>query len=170
MADQNDTHAWKQGEGGLQRLIEEISALAAQAEPGRGGTERFVLRISEDYAHIRLQDLWRPLRFLRQAASAPPVQVGTEGFRPDLVDDYNPARHYMALLFIGFWLPRPLDWLTLYAWEVAGFIRYRGHWSQPDVRCGLIGIRHGRLVRRYGPTVLPGLMAAELSATPAQTG
>lgn len=165
MADNRTTQSWGQGEGGLRRLIDEISALAAQVQPGWRGTVRFVLRISADYAYIRPQDAWRPLRFLKQMAGVPPIQVGTDGFRADIVDDYNPARHYMALLFIGFWLPRPLAWLTLYVWEIAGFIRYHGHWSQPDIRCGLIGVRHGRLVRRYGPTVLPGLMAAELSET-----
>ena len=102
------------------------------------------------------------MRFLRQMAGAPPLQFGVEGFRRDLVDDLNPARHYTAFVFTGYWLPRWAALLVLWLWEVAGFVRYRGEWSWPDVSSGQVGIRHGRLVARYGPTVLPGLMAADL--------
>ncbi len=158
--------AWStaQGQGGVQRFIAEISLYAGQATPGWRGSVRLVLRISDDYAYIRPRDLRNPLRFLKQMAGAPPIQLGTDGFRADLVDDQNPARHYVALLFVGFWLPYPLAWLVLYAWEVAGFVRYHGHWSPADVRCGLVGLRHGKLLRRYGPTILPALIAADLAA------
>lgn len=164
MTEQRAADLYSQGQGGLRRFIDEISFYAGQAERGWQSSARFVLRISEVYAYIRPRDLGNPRRFLKQMAGAPPVQLGTDGFRPELVDDRNPARHYVALLFVGFWLPEPLARLALYAWEVAGFIRYRGHWSQADVRCGLVGLRHGKLVRRYGPTVLPALIAAELAA------
>lgn len=153
-----------QGQGGVRRFMDEVSFHAGQAAPGWQGSAEFVLRISDDYAYIRPRDLRNPLRFLKQMAGVPPIQLGTDGFRADLVDDQNPARHYTALLFVGFWLPYPLAWLVLYAWEMAGFMRYRGHWSPADVRCGLVGLRHGKLVRRYGPTILPALIAADLAA------
>ncbi len=96
-------------------------------------------------------------------AGAPPLQLGAGGFRADILDDQNPARHYTALLFVGFYAPAWLALMVLYGWEVAGFVRYRGHWSWPDIRGGLLGIRHGKLVRKYGPTILPALIAAQLA-------
>jgi len=164
MTEQRVAGSYSQGQGGVRRLIDEISIYAGQAERGWQGSARFVLHISDLYAYIRPRDMGDPRRFLKQMAGAPPVQLGTEGFRPELVDDHNPARHYVALLFVGFWLPYPLALLVLYAWEVAGFVRYHGQWSQADVRCGLVGLQHGKLVRRYGPTALPALIAAELAA------
>jgi hypothetical protein len=125
-----------------------------------------VLQLGEDFAYIRLADIWRPLRFLRQMAGAPPVQLGTEGFRRELVDDSNPARHYMAFFVAGYWLPRWAAVALLWAWELAGFVRYRGHWSWPDIASGEVGVAHGRLARRYGVTVLPALMACDLGDGP----
>ena len=81
----------------------------------------------------------------------------------EVVDDYNPARHYMAFVFVGYWLSTLPAEIVLWCWEIAGFIRYRGQWSPKDIVSGKIGIRHGRLVRRYGAPILPGLVAAELA-------
>ena len=127
------------------------------------GAAWFILQLGEECAGIRLQDLWQPPRFLRQLASMPPLRFGVKGFNPAVVDDLEPARHYVAFVFVGFWLPRLLAVLVLYVWEVAGFFRYRGQWSQRDVNAGLIGLRHGRWVSALGPAVLPGLIAGELS-------
>ena len=147
----------------MDAFIRYASTQAVAAPDGWAGTAWFVLRIGEDGANIQLRDLWRPLRLLRQMASAPPVQFGTEGFATSLVDDRNPARHYLAFVFVGFWLPPALALLVLLAWEGAGFIRYRGAWSQRDIECGKIGIRHGALVLKYGPALLPALIAADLA-------
>lgn len=145
---------------GIDGFISDVSRRAA-ASPH--GTVRFILDISADYAYIHLHDAWNPLRFLSQMASAPPVRFGAEGFDPALVDDQAPARHYTAFVFVGFWLPRLLSVCVLWGWEILGFIRYGGEWSQEDIRMGMVGIRHGEWVRRYGPTVLPGLIAGELA-------
>ncbi|MFN3332395.1 MAG: hypothetical protein ACK47M_07780 [Caldilinea sp.] len=145
-----------------------LQEMAAQAPSGWPGSVWFLLRISEDCAGIRMQEVMNLLRFLRQMAGAPPRQFGPDGFHPDLVDDLNPARHYIAFVFVGFWLPTFLAMLMLYAWEVAGFIRYRGYWSPKDVRSGQIGVLHGRWLRRTAPVVLPGLTAGALAAP--QTG
>jgi hypothetical protein len=147
---------------GLDAFLAYLSTQAQAAPPGFAGAAWYILRIGEDCAHIRLQDMWRLRRFLRQMAGSPPLHFGTEGFSPALVDDYHPARHYVAFVFVGFWLPQWLALATLYAWEAAGFLRYGFRWSQHDVHCGLVGLRHGALVRAYGPVVLPGLAAAEL--------
>ena len=149
---------------GYAAFIEYVSERAAQAPAGWSGAAWFILCVGEECANIRLQDVGRPWRFLAQAASAPPVCFGPHGFAPHLVDDRLPARHYVAFVFVGFWLPYPLAWLTLYVWEIAGFLRYGFHWSAPDLRLGRIGIRHGALIRRYGPTILPALLAADLAA------
>lgn len=122
-----------------------------------------VLRLSEDFAYIRPADMGRPWRFLRQMAGAPPVRLGTHGFDPALVDDDNPARHYMAFVFVGYWLPAALALALLWLWEVAGFVRYRGVWSRPDLHMGLVGIRHGWMVRRHGAGILATLMALDLA-------
>lgn len=151
------------GHNGLDAFLAYLSAQAKSAPPGFAGAARFVLQIGDDCAYIRLQDIWRPLRFLRQMAGNPPLRFVTDGFDPHLVDDHNPARHYIAFVWLGFWLPRPLALVLLYCWEIAGFLRYRLQWSQKDVRSGLIGLRHGAFVRHYGPSVLPGLVAGELS-------
>lgn len=141
-----------------------MAARAAQAPPGWNGAAWFILTLGEECANLRLQDLWRPWRFLAQAASPPPFCFGPYGFARHLVDDLLPARHYVAFLWIGFWLPPLLAWLTLYAWETAGFLRYGLRWSAADVHMGHAGLRHGALVRRYGPLVLPALLAADLAA------
>ncbi len=148
---------------GLDAFIAGVSGYAAQAVRQGRGNVWFVRRIAEAYAFIRLEDIGRPARFLRQMAGVPPVQFGTSGFKTSLVDDPNPARHYTAFVFIGFFLSYSLAVLVLWMWEIAGFIRYRGEWSWPDIANGRIGIRHGELVRRYGPTVLPGLIARDLA-------
>lgn len=148
--------------GGVDGFIKVVGRLAAQVPAGKAGARRFILRAGENFAFIRLQDMGNPLRFLKQMAGAPPYQFGADGFRPDLVDDTNPARHYMAFVFLGFWLPRWLAVLGLWLWEVAGSVRY-GYWAEKDITMGYLGIRHGRMVRQMGPTVLPGLIAGELA-------
>jgi hypothetical protein len=150
---------------GLDGWIADLSAHVAQATPGWWGTVQFMLRIGERYAYIRLQDLFNPLRFLRQLEGAPPISFGTAGFHPSLLEegDANPARHYTAFLFVAFWLPSILAVPLLYAWEVLGYLRYRFHWSDADMLSGFYAIYHGRLVRRYGPTILPALIARDLA-------
>lgn len=151
-----------EAKGGLEAFIQDVERHARSCGSGRRGTIRFILAISDDYAYIRLADLARPLRFLRQISSEPPVQFGTQGFAPALVDDQNPARHYTAFVFIGFWLTYPLGVVVLWIWEILGFLRYRGTWSDPDLRLGLVGLRHGSCVRRHGPSVLTPLIARDL--------
>jgi hypothetical protein len=154
---QNDSQA------GVDAFIRGISELAWRTYIEQSDVRLLVNEIAERYANVRLRDVVHPIRFLRQMAGAPPLQLGTAGFRLDLLDDYNPARHYSALLFVGFYVPRFLATLILFGWEIAGFVRYRGQWSSPDIRSGLLGIRHGRLVRRYGGVVLPALIAAQVA-------
>lgn len=149
---------------GFDHFVQTVELYASQAPPGWAGTVRFVTRLGADFAHIQPRDVLRPLRFLRQMAGNPPVRFDVAGFRPDLVDDLNPARHYIAFLVVGFWLPSLLALGVLVLWEVAGFVRYRGLWSNDDVRSGLVGLRHGRHVRREGPWALPPLMRADLAA------
>lgn len=147
---------------GAADFIQVVSEYASQTPPGWQASARFVARLGEEFAFIRLRDLWRPLRFLRQMAGAPPRQFGVVGFHPALVDDFNPARHYCAFVVVGFWLPWALAWLTLGAWEVLGFLRYGGKWSQADWRLGIIGLQHGQRVRRFGARILPELMRQDL--------
>jgi hypothetical protein len=149
---------------GLDGFISVVSALTAEAVSGRRSDAWLIRRMGEDFAYIRLQDVLNFPRFLRQMAGEPPVRFGITGFWPAVVDDKNPARHYTALLTVGYWLPMPAAILVLWLWEIAGFVRYRGHWSWPDLANGYIGIRHGRWVRRYGASILPGLIARHLSA------
>ncbi len=149
---------------GVDALIAGVSRRAAQACAATRSTSWFVRSIAADYANIQLDDWRRPIRFLRQMEGAPPLHLGTEGFRTEIVDDLNPARHYIAFVFIGFYLPGFTAEMMLWLWEVASFVRYRGVWSWPDIASGRIGIAHGRLVRRYGPTVLPGLIAHHMAA------
>jgi hypothetical protein len=151
---------------GLDRFLDYLQTMAAQAPPDWAGAVWFILRIGEDCAGIRLQDVATPRQFLRQMADAPPLQFGVTGFAPELVDDNNPARHYIAFVFVGFWLPTILAMLVLYVWEVAGFVRYSGYWSPNDVASGRIGISHGRWLRRMGPAVMSGLAAATLAEKP----
>lgn len=151
---------------GVESLIGGVSRHARDSYRGRLTPAMFINAIADDYAFIRMRDILSPIRFLRQMEGAPPVQLGTTGFRRDLVDDLNPARHYMAFVFVGYWLPYPLALVLLWIWEVAGFVRYGGVWSAKDVANGLVGIRHGRWVRTVDPVVLPALIAAELAEPP----
>jgi hypothetical protein len=148
---------------GVDAFIADVSRRVAAAPPSRQGTARFIQGIAEAYAFIRLQDVYSPRRFLMQMAGVPPVQFGNKGFRRSLVDDQNPARHYTAFVFVGFWLPVLPATLVLWTWEILSFFRYGGHWSAPDMRMGRIGIQHGRWVRRYSPAILPGLIAQDLT-------
>lgn len=154
----------EQYQRGFAAFAEYVAACAAQAPPAWSGAVWFVLRIGEDCANIRLQEMWRPWRLLADAARVPPQRFGPTGFDPSLVDDHLPARHYIAFVFVGFWLPPRLAQATLYAWEVAGFVRYGFQWSAPDLRLGRVGLRHGMLVNRYGPTVMPSLLTRDLAA------
>jgi hypothetical protein len=148
---------------GVEGLIAAAGRLIVETAAAGKGTGVVVRRLGEDFAYIFVSDLWRPLRFLRQMAGSPPVRLGTEGFRRDLIDDDNPARHYIAFLVVGYWLPRLAAIGVLWLWEVAGFMRYRGAWSWPDLASGYLGIHHGRLLRRYSALILPGLIAGELA-------
>lgn len=142
-------------------FIRQTSRMAAGYSLDPKGTRSFIIAFCEHFAFIRLQDVWNPIRFLRQMEGKPPVRLGIEGFKASLLDDDDPARHYAAFIFIGYWVPNPLALLLLWAWEGAGALRY-GHWSQSDTRSGYVGIYHGRLVRRHGHTILPALMARDL--------
>ena len=146
----------------IERYLTYLEQQAAGAPATPAGARRFINQIAADCANVHAGDLRRPLRFLRQAASLPALRFGTSGFRTDLVDDENPARHYTAFVWIGFWFPYPLAWLIVWLWEMAGFFRYRGDWSANDVACGMIGIRHGRQVRRVGPAALAELVKRDL--------
>jgi hypothetical protein len=145
---------------GVAALIAAAEALVAAYSDDSGAV---IDRLGEDFAFIRWADVRRPLRFLRQMEGAPPLQVGQAGFRRELVDDQHPARHYMAFVVMGYHLPWLLAVAVLWLWEVAGFVRYGGKWSQADMRSGYVGIRHGRAARQQGAGVLPGLMARDLT-------
>jgi hypothetical protein len=150
---------------GVNGFIHATSALAAQYPMTRSGTRCFVLAFGEQMAYIRVQDAHNPWRFLRQMEGNPPTRWGTDGFKRGLVDDRNPARHYAAFVFVGFWLPGWMALLLLWLWEFAGYVRYGLRWSQADTRSGYVGLWHGRLVRRYGHTILPSLIARDLAET-----
>jgi hypothetical protein len=147
---------------GVYELIAQTSRMAARYPLSAQGTRRFLLAFAERFAFIRLEDVWNPFRFLKQMEGTPPVKLGTDGFKASLLDDANPARHYTAFVFVGYWLPNLLGLLVLWLWELAGAVRY-GYWSQPDVRSGYVGFYHGRLIRRYGHTILPSLIARDLT-------
>lgn len=146
---------------GLKGLIDSAQRLIAEEN---GDSGKVVRRLGEDFAYIRLQDLRNPYRFLRQMEGNPPIRLGTQGFRHELVDDHNPARHYMAFVAMGYWLPYVLAMVVLYLWEFAGYLRYGFKWSEADMLSGLTGVRHGTAVRHEGIAVLPGLMEKDLAA------
>lgn len=131
---------------------------------GDGDSDTVVRRLAADFAYIHLDDMRNPLKFLSQMEGAPPIKLGTGGFRPELIDDRNPARHYMAFVAMGYWLPKLLALAVLYAWETLGYVRYGFKWSAADMRCGLTGVQHGNAVRRQGVDVLPELMVRDLAA------
>ena len=152
-------------ESGIDAFIRAVEKQAAIAIEQNTGTNAFILKIADDYAFIRLSDLHTPLKFLKQLAGAPPIQFGTQGFRPDIVDDKNPARHYIAFVFVGYWLPFVFGWLVLWGWEILGYFRYRFQWSPNDIRCGMVGLRHGRMVRKEGVQVLADYIRRDLKST-----
>jgi hypothetical protein len=141
-----------------------IAATERYIQEEQGETRRVIQRLSEDFAYIHWQDIRSPYKFLRQMEGSPPIRLGTQGFRRELVDDHNPARHYMAFVAMGYWLPYWLAMAVLYLWEIAGFIRYGFTWSQADLQSGLVGVRHGNAVRRVGIEILPELMTTDLAA------
>jgi hypothetical protein len=141
-----------------------IAATRRYIDEDHGESGKVVQRLAEDFSYIRLQDMVKPYQFLRQMEGNPPIQLGTKGFRRELVDDHNPARHYMAFVAMGYWLPYLLAIVVLYLWEIAGYVRYGFQWSPEDMRSGWTGVRHGNAVRHQGIEVLPGLMVADLAA------
>ena len=124
---------------GVTGFTHTTSALVAQHPLTRNGTRRFVLAFGEQMAYIRVQDAWNPWHFLRQMEGNPPTAWGTSGFKAGLMDDRNPARHYAAFVFVGFWLPGWIAALLLWLWELAGYLRYGLRWSQTDTRSGYVG-------------------------------
>lgn len=146
---------------GVDAFIRATSRRAARYPLTPEGTRAFLLVFARQTAGIHLPDVVRPWRFLRQLVDEPPETWGTEGFRHSLIDDTNPARHYAAFVFVGYWLPLALGVPLLWLWELAGAARY-GYWSVPDVRSGYVGLWHGRLLHRYGHGILPALMARDL--------
>ncbi|MFN8440904.1 MAG: hypothetical protein U0175_09050 [Caldilineaceae bacterium] len=152
-------------ESGIDAFIRAVEKQATLASEQHTGANAFILKIGDDFAFIRLSDLHHPFKFLKQLAGAPPVQFGTKGFRSDIVDDKNPARHYTAFVFVGYWLPYALGWLVLWGWEILGYFRYRFQWSPNDIRCGMIGLRHGRAVRREGAQVLADYIRRDLKSS-----
>ena len=147
---------------GFDAFLQDINARIDEGVRQGASTRDFVLQSADRYAFIRLADINHPVRFLKQISGQPPVCFGTVGFQHTIVDDEEPARHYMAFVFVGYWLPTGLAIMVLWAWEILGFFRY-GHWSKPDMRSGSVGIRHGRAVRKGGATVLPALIQRDLS-------
>lgn len=141
-----------------------IAATRCYIDEADGDSNQVVRRLSEDFAYIRWQDVGHPYKFLSQMEGSPPIQLGTKGFRAELVDDRNPARHYVAFVAMGFWLPYWLAMAVLYLWETAGYIRYGFQWSPEDILSGKIGIRHGNAVRHQGIDMLPELMAVDLAS------
>lgn len=155
--------AYGTGSGGLQAFVTTIEEVASANSDDRQGRRRFISELGSQCAGIHGENALRhPFRFLREMQGSPPRQFGIEGFRDDFVDDTNPARHYTAFVVVGYWLPRPLAMLVLYAWEIASFVRYKGVWSQDDIRSGIIGIGHGRIVAREGKDVLAKLAQRDL--------
>lgn len=147
---------------GFHAFLADVNRRVAEASKQEQRARDFILASAERYAYICVHDaLPRPIQFLKQIAGRPPVCFGTAGFRPSIVDDDEPARHYTAFVFVGYWLPLLLAVPVLWAWEVLGLVRY-GHWSQPDVRSGMIGIRHGRAMRRAGYAQWPNLIQHDL--------
>jgi hypothetical protein len=153
----------EQQRGGYRAFLADLTAQVQAAQQQEMRSHDFILAIAERYSYIRLADLGRPLRFLRQISGKPPQCFGARGFRHALVDDQEPARHYTAFVFVGYWLPTALALPVLWLWELLGLVRY-GHWSQPDVRSGTVGIRHGRAVRKAGFAMLPTLVERDLGA------
>ena len=149
-------------ESGIDAFIRAVEEQATITSEQRTGKNAFILKIADDFAFIRLSDLRSPLKFLKQVAGDPPIQFGTQGFRRDIVDDKNPARHYMAFVFVGYWLPFILGWLVLWGWEILGYLRYGFRWSPNDIRCGMVGLRHGRIVQKEGAQVLADCIRRDL--------
>ena len=150
--------------GGLRAFVATIEEKAQSCNDDRSGRRQFVSELGSLCAGIHSDNMWRhPIRFLREMQGNPPRQFGTAGFHPEVVDDANPARHYMAFVVVGFWLPKILAIPVLYLWEIASFFRYKGHWSQKDIHSGMIGIRHGRAVASEGVQVLAPLARRDLA-------
>lgn len=146
---------------GANAFTQAINQQAIASLPGWKGTIQFILRISDAYAGIRFKDISEPKRFLKQMIGNPPVAFGTYGFKRELIDDPQPMRHYIAFVFVGFWLPYPLAGLFLYIWEALGVVRH-GFWGKADIKLGWIGIQHGGQIRRHGPSVLTKLIKQDL--------
>ncbi|MBI3941676.1 MAG: hypothetical protein HY326_01565 [Chloroflexi bacterium] len=122
----------------------------------------FIDTLSRQFAGVDPADWWRPWRWLRAMGSAqPPEDVGSAGFRPDLVDDDRPARHYIAFVMAGYHMPYLLGSILMYAWEILGRIRY-GSFSTKDILLAEIGLKHGGAVRRHGPEILTDLIQQDL--------
>ena len=135
--------------------------LAAQAAHEGRRTRWFMLELARQCGNVDLSRLGHPIRFWRSLRELPPKRFGNIGFRAELVDDFHPARHYVAFLMIGFFLPYPLALAFGWLWERAEGI-VLGEFSPRDVALGRLAIAHGRTVRQAGPAALPALIRKEL--------
>ena len=71
----------------------------------------------------------------------PPVNFGASGFNEALVDDKNPARHYVANLVAGFEAGPVVGTAIAVGRELPRICQ--GGCSFKDVRLGVVGVQHG---------------------------
>lgn len=70
----------------------------------------------------------------------PPLQEGTAGWNPSLVDDENPSHHYAGFLHAGYFLSYLPGAVVNYLRD--GLMGY----NPQDLRCGNIAARHGDML------------------------
>lgn len=147
---------------GAAGLIERVEVYARLSSQHSKSSDWFIDTLSRQFAGLDPADWWRPWRWLHAMGSArPPEDVGAAGFRPEFVDDDRPARHYIAFVMIGYYLPYFLGWIIMYGWEILGRIRY-GTFSNKDVLLAKVGLKHGDMVRRRGPEIVADLIEQDL--------
>lgn len=82
-------------------------------------------------------------------------QFGSSGFRSELVDDRNPARHYVAYLAVGFQKGGLPGAAIAVGRELPGVCG--GGCSVEDIRLGVIGASHGASLRPNGQAINYGV-------------
>ena len=159
---QNEANTHTVSGSGSQGFIRYVDSTIEQAEKESRRPAWIILTLARECANVDLRRIRRPLRFWRSLQELPPVCFGRDGFRPDLVDDYHPARHYCAFLATGFFLPAWLAIPFARLWERAEGVVY-GEYSPSDVILSEIAIRHARALRRDGMSQLPALIRRDLT-------
>jgi hypothetical protein len=142
--------AWPAGDmpHGYDRFDFHIRRLAGQYGPGRQAATGFTRAAGLIWGGIAYEgSAFVALFEAGVGRHLAQLQEGSSGWRPEHVDDNNPAHHWVAAFVAGFAYGAFFGALTNSVRDVAQFVTRQGG-TLADIRLGNVAAGHGALLRR----------------------